>query len=178
MLHAPVSIQPEIVADRFVLRPLRRSDAGLIGIHAGDLRVAQMTQEIPHPFPPGAAEVMIERANADARTTDVWAIDGSSQGHAEVMGLVLLERMDRDQSEIRFWVAPAFWNTGIATEAIGALMEANPQASHEIFACVFQDNPGTARVLVNCGFEYLGDAEAHSVARGANVPTWTYMRKM
>jgi RimJ/RimL family protein N-acetyltransferase len=178
MLHAPVSIQPEIVADRFVLRPLRRSDAGLIGIHAGDLRVAQMTQDIPHPFPPGAAEVMIERANADARTTDVWAIDGSSQGHAEVMGLVSLERMDRDQSEIRFGVAPAFWNTGIATEAIGALMEANPQASHEIFACVFQDNPGTARVLVNCGFEYLGDAEAHSVARGANIPTWTYMLKL
>jgi RimJ/RimL family protein N-acetyltransferase len=57
-------------------------------------------------------------------------------------------------------------------------MDANPQASHEIFACVFQDNPGTARVLVNCGYEYLGDAEAHSVARGVNVPTWTYMRKM
>ena len=115
MLHAPVSIQPEIVADRFVLRPLRRSEAGLIGVHAGDLRVARMTQDIPHPFPPGAAEAMIERASADGRTTDVWAIDGSSQGHAEVMELVSLDRMDRDQSEIRFWVAPAFWNTGIAT---------------------------------------------------------------
>jgi RimJ/RimL family protein N-acetyltransferase len=137
MLHAPVSIQPAVTADRFVLRPLRRSDAGLIGVQAGDVRVAQMTQDIPHPFPPGAAEAMIERANSDDRITDVWAIDGSDHGHAEVMGLVSLERLDRDQSEIRFFVAPAFWNTGIATESIGALMDANPQASHEIFACVF-----------------------------------------
>ena len=127
MLHAPVEIQSEIVADRFVLRPLRRSDAGLIAIYAGDVRVAQMTQDIPHPFPPGAAEAMVERANFDGRTTDVWAIDGSNQNHAEVMGLVSLERLDRDQSEIRFWVAPAFWNSGIATEAIGILMGANPQ---------------------------------------------------
>ena len=33
-----------------------------------------------------------------------------------------------------------------------------------IFAAVFQDNPASARVLTNCGFEYVGDAEAFSVA--------------
>jgi len=42
---------------------------------------------------------------------------------------------------------------------------------------VFQDNPASARVLTNCGFEYIGDAEAFSVARNAKVPTWTYLRK-
>ena len=178
MLHAPVAIQSEIQADRFVLRPLRRSDPGLIGVHAGDLRVAQMTQDIPHPFPPGAAEAMIERANNDARTTDVWAIDGSSQGHAEVMGLIWLTRMDRDQSEVTFWVAPAFWNGGIASEALTALIAANPHHSKTMFAEVFQDNPASARVLTNCGFEYLGDAETFSVARGAKVATWTYSRKL
>jgi len=33
-------------------------------------------------------------------------------------------------------------------------------------------------VLTNAGFDYLGDAEAYSVARRANVPTWTYIRRM
>ncbi|MFT4744129.1 MAG: RimJ/RimL family protein N-acetyltransferase, partial [Yoonia sp.] len=42
---------------------------------------------------------------------------------------------------------------------------------------MFQVNPGSARVLTNCGFDYLGDAEAFSVARGATVPTWTYTLK-
>ena len=30
---------------------------------------------------------------------------------------------------------------------------------------------------VNAGFDYLGDAEAFSVARNAKVPTWTYIKK-
>jgi hypothetical protein len=33
-------------------------------------------------------------------------------------------------------------------------------------------------VLTNAGFDYIGDAEAFSVARNAKVPTWTYVRKM
>ncbi len=50
--------------------------------------------------------------------------------------------------------------------------------SRTIFAEVFQDNPGSARVLTNCGFEYIGDAESFSVARNARVPTWTYLKKL
>ena len=40
------------------------------------------------------------------------------------------------------------------------------------------DNPASARVLTNTGFEYLGDAEAFSVARGSTVPTWTYLKRL
>ena len=72
----------------------------------------------------------------------------------------------------------AFWNTGIASEAVKALVAANPQKNRTIFAEVFQDNPGSARVLTNTGFQYLGDAETFSVARNARVPTWTYVKKL
>ena len=82
------------------------------------------------------------------------------------------------QSEVAYWVAPVFWNTGIASEAVRALIGANPLDDCTYFAEVFQDNPGSARVLTNAGFEYLGDAEAFSVARNSIVPTWTYIRKM
>ena len=47
-----------------------------------------------------------------------------------------------------------------------------------MFASVFQDNPASAKVLTNCGFDYIGDAESYSVARGSQVPTWTYLRKL
>ena len=104
-------------------------------------------------------------------------------GLAEVLGVISLKRMDegkfnRDQSEIGYWVAPAFWNTGFASEAVRALVMANPQGNRTIFAEVFQDNPGSARVLTNAGFQYLGDAETFSVARNSRVPTWTYIRKL
>ena len=47
-----------------------------------------------------------------------------------------------------------------------------------MFASVFQDNQASARVLTNCGFAYIGDAEAFSVARNTCVPTWTYLKKL
>lgn len=166
--------QPVIAAERFVLRPLQRSDAGPIEHWAGDERVARGTRSIPHPYPPGAAQALVERANRIDRTEDVWALDGTAQGLGEVLGLVRLQRMDRNQGEVTFWVAPPFWNTGLASEAVAALIAANPQKSECMFAEVFQDNPGSARVLSNNGFDYLGDAEAFSVARNAIVPTWTY----
>ena len=168
----------QISAGRFVLRHVRRSDQGLFALYAGDRRVAEATHSIPHPLPPGAAEAFVTRAMLGKADEEIWVMDGSSTGLAEVLGVISLKRMDRGQSEVGYWVAPAFWNTGIASEAVKALVAANPQKNRTIFAEVFQDNPGSARVLTNTGFQYLGDAETFSVARGALVPTWTYVKKL
>lgn len=170
--------QMVIETERFDLRPLRRSDLGLIELYASDVRVARMTTTIPHPLPPGSTEAFIARAMAEDRDEDVWAMDGLRSGGAEVKGLISLKKMDRNQSEIGYWVAPVFWNTGLASEAVAALVNNNPLGNQTMFGSVFQDNPASARVLTHCGFEYLGDAETFSVARDTTVPTWTYSRKL
>ncbi|QDC09504.1 GNAT family N-acetyltransferase [Oceanicola sp. D3] len=173
--------QPVIAAERVTLRPLQQSDAGLITLYASDERVARATRHLPHPLPPGTAEAFIRGSHAENRREHVWAIDGTAAGMGELVGIVALALMEaekgRKQSEIRYWVAPAMWNTGIASEAVAAMVEANPQDSDTMFAEVFQDNPASARVLTNAGFEYLGDAEAFSVSRAGTVPTWTYLKK-
>lgn len=170
--------QPIVATERFDLRPVRQSDIGLMDLYTSDERVARMTTSIPHPLPPGATEGFVARATSPDRTEDVWAMDATKVDGSELMGLISLERMDRNQSEVGYWVAPAFWNTGLASDAVRALVEANPMGNATMFASVFQDNAASARVLVNCGFEYIGDAEAYSVARQAKVPTWTYIRKL
>ena len=169
--------QAVIETERFVLRPLRKSDQGLIELHGGDVRVARMTPSLPHPLPPGMVEGFISRAMADEREEDIWALDGSKAVGAELMGIIALQRLDREQSEISYWVAPAFWNTGVASEAVEALVGTNPLNNAAMFASVFQDNPASARVLTHCGFNYLGDAESFCVARDTTVATWTYSRK-
>lgn len=173
-----VNDQQVIETSRFVLRPLRESDSGLIALYTGDERVARMTSSIPHPMPPGAVEAFVARAQATKREEDIWAIDGTPDGGDELKGIISLKRMDRDQSEVSFWIAPLFWNTGLASEALEALVTANPLKNAAMFGTVFQDNPASARVMIHSGFEYLGDAETFSVSRNANVPTWTYSRKL
>ncbi|MGH1459207.1 MAG: GNAT family N-acetyltransferase [Paracoccaceae bacterium] len=176
MMISNITDQPVIEAERCVLRPLRLSDKGLVELHASDERVAMNTTRVPHPLPPGSTEAFIARSLSPNRSEDVWVMDATKSGGAELKGLISLERVDKDQCEIGYWVAPAFWNTGVASRAVTALLAANPLKCRTCFAAVFQDNAASARVLTNCGFEYLGDAETFSVARNAKVATWTYSR--
>jgi len=178
MKLSKITQQPTITAERFDLRPLQKSDAGVIHQLASDARIAKMTSNIPHPYPEGAAEVFVARTLSADRSEHVWAIDGTKDAGSEVMGMISLNQMDRDQSEVGYWIAPAFWNTGLASEAVNALIEANPLANKTLFASVFQDNPASAAVLTHAGFDYIGNAETFSVARDAHVATWTYLRKL
>lgn len=183
--RAPVRIdrigtadQPIVATRRLMLRPLRRSDMGLIEMYAGDRRVAANTASIPHPLPPGASDAYVTRALAGEGGESVWAMDATGAAMDELVGVVSLRAMDRGQAEISYWVAPVVWNTGLASEAVAALMAANPTGLRHVFGSIFQDNPASARVLTNAGFDYIGDAETFCVARGAVVPTWTYIRQM
>jgi len=178
MKQETIPNQAVIETPRMLLRPLRPSDAGLLQMYASDKRVAELTTTIPHPYPPGAAEAFVARATKPDRSDYVWAMDATEQGGSELLGVISLSQMDRNQSEIGYWVAPAMWNTGFASEAVKALVVANPLENRTIFASVFQGNPSSARVLTNAGFDYLGDAEAYSVARGAKVATWTYLKRL
>ncbi len=178
MILEKIAHPVEIPTERFILRRVAKSDAGLFALYAGDKRVAEATQGIPHPLPPGTAEAFCARAMASTGDEDIWVMDGTRSGLPEVLGVISLKKMDRGQSEVAYWVAPAFWNHGIASEAVLALVAANPQKNSTMFGEAFQDNPGSARVLTNAGFQYLGDAESFSIARGMVVPTWTYFRKL
>ena len=140
--------------------------------------MAKNARSLPHPLPLGATEAFIARALKPGAEELSWILDGSGHGLSEVLGVITLKPLDRDQCEVTFWVAPSFWGTGLARTALAAMVEANPLGSKTMFAEIIQDNQASARVVTAAGFEYIGDAEAFSVARGSQVPTWTYLRKL
>jgi len=82
------------------------SDLTRIEHYAADPRLAMSTPRIPHPLPPGVIAGFIERALRPDRVEDVWVMDGGGQDGDEVMGVVSLMRLDRNQSEVGYWVAP------------------------------------------------------------------------
>ena len=167
-----------LVGELADLRPLQPTDMPWIRRFAGDARVACMTRSIPHPLPTGAVEEFYEAARAPDRTEEVWAIDARRSGGAPLAGVVSLKTIDRGQSEIGYWIAPDYWGAGLASDAVRTLVSLNPLHNCTIFGSVYQDNPASARVLTNNGFEYIGDAEVRSVARNAVVPTWTYLKRL
>jgi len=167
-----------IEGSRFCLRPLRVSDADLVARYANDRRIAEMTTSIPFPLSLEAAEEFVARGLSADRTDDVWAIDATKSGEAALIGVISLKYLDREQSEVGYWVAPEFWNRGFAGSAVRALLGGNPHANSSVVASVFQDNPASARVLTSNGFANLGEAEAFSLSRAAHVPTWTFLKTL
>jgi len=171
------AVQPEIVTERLRLRQLRPRDAGLIALYASDPRVAWATATIPHPYPPAAAERFVERALSAAAPERVWALDTGADGENGLVGTIALKPLGPGVAEIGYWVAPAFWNTGYASEAVeGLIGRAAGLGIAEFVAEVFQDNPASSRVLMHAGFDYVGEGEIFSLARGAMVPTFRYRR--
>lgn len=171
-----LEIAPLIEADRMVLRPPRPRDAGLFSLYLSDPRAAKSLALIPHPYPPGAAEQTIERALAGKRSGPLYVMDASSSDGPDMVGLVFLNKEKEDGVfQVSYVVGEAFRNTGYATEAVTAvrdhLFEAGAKA---LTAKVYQDNETSAHVLTRAGFDYVGEGEAYSAARGAVAPTWRY----
>ena len=85
--------------------------------------------------------------------------------------MIVLRPKGEGAGQVGYWVAPAFWNTGYAGEAVEGLIGwAAEHGWRELTAEVFQDNPASARVLTRAGFDYEGEGETYSLARDKMVP--------
>ena len=165
----------EIRTPRLRLRRLRPEDAHLIALFAGDAKVARMTTRIPHPYPPGMAEAFVARAARPSQAEEVWALDPDTEAESGLIGLISLKTSDGTEAEVGYWVAPALWGAGYATEAVRAIIdEARRRDLRAVVARVFQSNSASIRVLIRCGFEYVGEGEIYSIANGGMVPTFRY----
>ncbi len=162
---------PVLKTKRLTLRPLRDSDVGLIALYAGDIRIAQNLAVVPHPYPPGAAESFIESTLRGDSEDVTWAIELEN----ELIGVISITPTDGARGNIGYWLAPQLWGAGYTPEALEAVVKfARSMGLIGLDANVHQDNQGSARVLIKEGFDYCGDIDTHSVARGGNVRSWRY----
>jgi RimJ/RimL family protein N-acetyltransferase len=178
-------LQPaDIVSGRLRLRRFRPADAALVELMASDGRVAWMTERVPHPYPPGLAAGFVERVSRGTSDEIGWAIDTETGGGEAVenglIGTIMLRIEAQPDSKagtarVGYWLAPAFWGTGYATEALaGVVGFARAAGFRTLTARVFQDNPASVKVLLHAGFAYVDDGETYSLARGTMVPTHNY----
>lgn len=170
-----LTIGADLETDRLILRAPRASDAGLISLYLGDLRVAQMLTTIPHPYPPGAAEALIERARNGKRAGPLYVMDATPSDGPELLGLVFVNANGNGVHSLGYVVGPPFWNTRYATEAVAAVVDhLKGQGAAALTACVFTDNPNSAKLLTGLGFSYQGEDMEYCAARGAIAPVWRY----
>lgn len=156
--------QPTIITKRLVLRPLELADAGDIQRLAGDWDVASTTQNIPHPYPDGAAEQWIESTHSQYQRGAGVAFAITLREGEELIGVISLGiRSQPESAEIGYWVGKPYWNQGYATEAAMAMLDYGFNTLHlnRLYARHMSRNPASGKVMRKIGMQHEGRLRQH-----------------
>ena len=153
--------QPQLVSERLVLRELSLQDAPRIQLLASDKRIADMTANIPHPYPDNAAVDWITQheSNWQLRKQAIFGIILKST--QEVIGSIGLAFRESGDVELGYWVGVDYWGSGYATEAVKGIVAFgfNDLELICIKARRLSRNPASGKVLLKSGFVHTGKVE-------------------
>jgi RimJ/RimL family protein N-acetyltransferase len=154
---------------RLILRPPRMADADAIEAIAARREVAEMTSSVPHPYPRGGAAEFIAELQQPAADGVDYHLVLERRDDGVVIGMVALyPPADAPSGQIGYYIAPAAWGQGYATEAAGRLVRYALEnlALGRLTAHVFLGNTASMRVLTKLGFAQTREIERDLPARG------------
>lgn len=150
--------------ERLTLRPGWAEDAPALAAAIAHPDVAYRLARLPWPYALTDAETFLaERRRIDEPTCLVFRHAG---GRAELIGGVGLHREDGTDHTLGYWLTPAAWGHGYATEAAGALVRAARDSLRlkRLTAWHWAENLASGRVLRKLGFRPTGTIEPRASA--------------
>ena len=170
-----VLLTPVLMTQRLLLRPFEHEDAPALATLLNDPGVAMGICNAPLPFTKlhASARILMIRAREIAGKDFVWAVEDPD---GNLIGSLGLSETTTGMKRLGYAYARAHWGKGYATEALIAVMDwvSRYQASWDIHAEVFHDNPASARVLAKAGFSETGKSARFSFARDSRDATRTF----
>jgi RimJ/RimL family protein N-acetyltransferase len=154
---------------RLSLRELREGDLPALRRIGGQPDVARMLSSVPSPWPEEAAHRWLLRALFRGRLGYRAAICRWGR----VIGTVGNFQMPDGTVHCAYFVDPAHWGRGYATEALIAFLHDTVTrfGVDAVWADHFADNPASAAVLARAGFRAAGNGSGTSLARRGEHPT-------
>ena len=162
-----------IETPRLWLRWPAVADAVAIARIVGDKEVAEMTSNVPHPYPDGAAETFIFEArkhNALGQSLKLGL--AAKRAPDEIVGLIETSLSKDGAYDLGYVLAQDLWGEGLMTEAVQALIDTlfTLRDAREIATGVRVMNPASRRVLEKAGFQMVGSGLGNCPARGGRLP--------
>lgn len=155
---------------RLTLRPGWPEDAPALAAAIGHESVVHMLARVPWPYSVGDAESFLARPRSVTDfTLLILAHEGAQPRLIGAIGLA----PEGDSHELGYWLTPAAWGRGYATEAGRAMLGIARHALglKHLVSGHFADNPASGRVLAKLGFRRTGRiVPRYSAGRGEDVP--------
>jgi 8-oxo-dGTP diphosphatase len=159
--------------ERFLLRPLRATDAAELHRLVNDWEVAKTLSRVPFPYPRDLADEWIASTAERILDGEAYHLAIARRADDVLVGCVGLTRDREDRSaELGYWVGRRHWGQGIAPEVAGRLARwalANLDLDR-IVASALLDNARSAAVLKRIGFRETGQGAQDFLSRGKAMP--------
>jgi RimJ/RimL family protein N-acetyltransferase len=152
--------------ERLTLRRPTLADVKSIARLANDLRIAENTRRLPHPYLQEHA-VEFVRATADGGET-VFLIENNFSP----IGMVGIDWRKEELPELGYWLGVEHWGQGFGTEAARAAIDyffEEFDADHLISGARVA-NPASRNILEKCGFQWSGVELHRFEALGSSTP--------
>lgn len=165
----------QIEIGEWQIRSFRKADVEAIVKYGNNPNVSlQLTDRFPYPYTRKDAEAWIELARQQEPET-LFAI-ASQEELIGGIGLIPQDDVYSHSAMLGYWLGEPYWNRGIATLAVRAIVD---WAFKEldlirIFAFVFESNPSSARVLEKAGFTLEGAMRRAVFKRGRMMDQFIY----
>lgn len=149
-----MEIFPVLYSERLLLRKISPDDIPSLVKYANNKKIADYVLNIPHPYsePEAVFRISYVVQGFKNKARYVFAIVLKETG--ELIGEIGLH-LDEDGTvaQLGYWVGEPFWGKGIATEAIGAILQFGfgKLQFNKIFATCHIDNIASGKVLVKNG---------------------------
>jgi len=165
----------------FFLTELRSRDRAAIVEHLQSREIYEQTLRIPWPYTLALAGQFLQKVRDEEAATGRRTIWGIRARNGLLVGVIGLESSPRapepDQAEIGYWIARRFWNRGLATQAlqavVGVAFERYKFAG--LKAGTFPQNAASRRVLEKCGFRFSGLEPGVALKHGRPVDLLLYV---
>ena len=155
---------------RLVLRTSRSKDTAQLVRILNDRRISERTT-IPYPYTSADARRFLPHASRRLRAGHGFDLLCFLKKDQQLVGGIALglRRPERPYrcAEVGYWISPAYWGQGLATEALQPMLDAGFRILrlHRIEAWCHSDNEASIRLLKHAGFREEGRGR-ESVFRG------------
>ncbi|MEH3038853.1 MAG: GNAT family N-acetyltransferase [Sphingomonas paucimobilis] len=160
--------------ERLTLRPGWTEDAPALLAAMGHAAVVRNLSRAPWPYTLSDAEAFVGGWQGDAGPVFlIFAHDGRS---CDLIGGIGIGPLGDQPHVLGYWITPAVWGRGYATEAGRAVLDiAGTLGIERVAAGHYVDNPASGTVLRRLGFLPSGTRSIiHSRGRGMAVETIDY----
>lgn len=160
-----------------LLRKLRPEDEVYLASIGNNREIwNNLRNRFPHPYTVADARFFIEMVqNEDPQQTFAIEKEGKLAG---IAALLIQRDVYSGSAEIGYWLGKDFWGQGIATEVVQRLMRYGfgILGLTRIYACVFEYNQASMRILEKNGFRKEGIARKAVLKNGELWDEYRYAK--